>query len=41
VVTVVGKLNSIWLKQLSTVDSVRNVCYAHEVMQGCLYVKLI
>jgi hypothetical protein len=41
VVIVVGKLKSVWLKQLSTLDSVRNVCYAHVVMQDCLYAKLI
>jgi hypothetical protein len=41
VVTALGKLKSIWLKQLLTLDSVRNVCYAHEVMQDCLYAKLI
>jgi hypothetical protein len=29
----VGKLKSVWLKQLSTVNSVKNVCYAYEVMQ--------
>jgi hypothetical protein len=39
--TVVRKLKFIWLKQLSIVDSIRNDCYVHEVMQDCLYVKLI
>jgi hypothetical protein len=37
VMIAMGKVKSIWLKQLATVDSVRNVWYAYEVMQDCLY----
>jgi hypothetical protein len=39
VMIVVRKLKSVWLKQLSTVDSIRNVCYAYEVLQDYLYVN--